>query len=410
MVFYKKIIKKGKSIDVMLSETPDFNTDISLYKELDRDLLPHEVKLHEIFNSIHIEESGELKYDILLKKAKVNGIIKKLVDEYVDLFLYSKFLIIIPTSKISQTNLSNEIIRKIELVSEKESFQKSVLEKVTRLYFIFKELNKSQIFRENFVIFGGTAINGIYTKWPRLSVDLDIQYVGDQNKEQIDSIREQVNKVLEDKFTLLNYELKSTRITGGTYSYKIKYVMKNGHTEDIKLDINFLNRVPILPLIKDKFYSPLGDEYFETLTFQKEELYAKKMLALTQRTASRDIFDVCNMVKINISIFVKVLTCTYILNRVDLQELKRFDLREKNLKDFQNQLRPTLRKNVNLKSDYLIIATQEKIEKVQRYITHKYLQFATNFNREKPNFEDLFEGDEFNEDINKSPLLETLRK
>lgn len=393
-----------------LGKNPLNEDELKHYKELERDLKPHEIKLTEIFHSIHKNKDGLIEYDTFVKKAKINGILKKFVDEYIELFADSKTLIKIQTNKNIKTNLSENILNKIDTTANKESFQKPTLEKVTRLYYIFKELNNSKIFRENFAIFGGTAINAIYQKWPRLSVDLDIQYIGKKTKDEMNDIREQVNKVLENTFVKLNYEMKETRKTGGTYSYKIKYTMRNKHEDDIKLDINFLNRVSILPLVKKKFHSPLGDESFETLTFQKEELYSRKFIALTERTASRDIYDISNLDSIDYNKFTKTLICNYLLNTIEPKKLESFKLKEKNLQDFEKQLRPTLRKNIKLDPKILIKKTEEIISKIQENINKEDLKFASNFDKNKPNFEKLFEKIEFNQDINKSPLLETIKK
>ncbi|MFQ6051689.1 MAG: nucleotidyl transferase AbiEii/AbiGii toxin family protein [Candidatus Hydrothermarchaeota archaeon] len=92
-----------------------------------------------------------------------------------------------------------EVDRKyFEDLSEKTRFQKDILEKVYRLTFLLKAIYEENFLRETLVLKGGTAINFIYLKISRLSIDLDFNYVSKKSKEDM----------LKDKENICNSRLR----------------------------------------------------------------------------------------------------------------------------------------------------------------------------------------------------------
>ena len=62
----------------------------------------------------------------------------------------------------------------------------------------------------------------------------------------------------------------------------------------LKLDVNFLDRVPVLPPVRLTVRHPFGDDLVmsEMQTFALTELAAAKTIALVRRALARDLFDV----------------------------------------------------------------------------------------------------------------------
>ena len=63
-------------------------------------------------------------------------------------------------------------------LSVKTGFHVDTIEKVYRLTEILKELSEIDSIKRNVVLKGGTAINFLYFDIPRLSVDIDLDYIG----------------------------------------------------------------------------------------------------------------------------------------------------------------------------------------------------------------------------------------
>lgn len=185
-------------------------------------------------------------------------------------------------------NYSSETILKF---GKETGFINSNLEKVLRLLdvlsYISTELDPTH---SMLVLKGGTAINLTYTNLARLSVDIDLDYVGslDKNEASMDRINI-INKI--DNFMLnqgYKISLKSREsaiLTSKTYSYE----NAAGNIDNIKLDINFIDRIHILPCVtKDIKY--FGKEVTIKIP-QEEELFAMKLCALIDRHKPRDLFD-----------------------------------------------------------------------------------------------------------------------
>lgn len=81
-------------------------------------------------------------------------------------------------------------------------------------------------------------------------------------------------------------------------SYYIRYESIRGFKDRIKIEINFLNRMPVLGRINKKFSSPFPDiPTFSISTYRFEELVAMKIKAVIERMAVRDIYDICEIQK-----------------------------------------------------------------------------------------------------------------
>jgi predicted nucleotidyltransferase component of viral defense system len=75
-------------------------------------------------------------------------------------------------------------ILKSELLEEatKVGFRPEILEKVWHLLGILDEINRHPFLKERLVLKGGTALNLFMFNLPRLSVDIDLNYVGGIHK------------------------------------------------------------------------------------------------------------------------------------------------------------------------------------------------------------------------------------
>jgi predicted nucleotidyltransferase component of viral defense system len=65
------------------------------------------------------------------------------------------------------------------------AFDAVQLEKVTRLRQLLIEFRKHRFLRERLVLKGGTAINLFYLELARLSVDIDLNYIGQLDREEM---------------------------------------------------------------------------------------------------------------------------------------------------------------------------------------------------------------------------------
>ncbi len=177
-------------------------------------------------------------------------------------------------------------------------FPRDTLEKVYRLAEILKFMGDDEILSQGLALKGGTSINLTIFDLPRLSVDIDLDYCRsiDRGKMLID------RKAITDKFN------KYMTANGYTLSAKSKnhyaldslvyeYVNSGGVKDNLKIEINYMLRCHVLPVEKRKVNLPWEDDTFTVLSVAPVEIFATKTVALLTRTASRDLYDMYNMVQ-----------------------------------------------------------------------------------------------------------------
>lgn len=70
-------------------------------------------------------------------------------------------------------------------IAAKNGFVRDVFEKVLRLKETLKFINEHEYLREHILLKGGTAINMTVFNLPRLSVDIDMDFVPNYNRESL---------------------------------------------------------------------------------------------------------------------------------------------------------------------------------------------------------------------------------
>ena len=190
------------------------------------------------------------------------------------------------------------------------SFIKYNIEKVLRLLDVLDFIFNKSNFSSFLLLKGGTAINLIYTKLNRLSVDIDLDYYHYLDKENTIKDKDLILKDLDEYMEHEGYKImeKNSKMNPILISRVYSYINADGNKDNIKIEINFINRISLYPPIKEKI------NYFSksiTLTsLIKEELYGMKIVALIDRSKPRDLYDVnylfTNIKDINLIILKKI--------------------------------------------------------------------------------------------------------
>ena len=155
----------------------------------------------------------------------------------------------------------------LERCSAETGYQASALEKVVRLGQLAADIARHPMLGEALVLKGGTALNLCFGPPGRLSVDLDYNYIAHVEREKMLAARNGV----EDAVTVL------------------------GQGERIEVDLNFLFRLPVGAKEKRTIWQPGGLDRPLVHVVSQAELVAGKLLALLDRCAARDAWDVANL-------------------------------------------------------------------------------------------------------------------
>lgn len=183
-------------------------------------------------------------------------------------------------------------LKYLETLSDKTGYNVRVLEKQIVLLNLLNEFSGHPRISRVYALKGGTALNIFWFNFPRLSVDLDFNYIGSPDRavmlEQRDMLENQIRRVTEAAGIRVDHIAKYH--AGG--KWRLRSPSALGGNMSVELDLNYLMRVPVWePTFRE---SAVLDEEFKTkcLCIDIHELFAGKIKALLERSAARDLFDV----------------------------------------------------------------------------------------------------------------------
>lgn len=190
--------------------------------------------------------------------------------------------------------------RELDERSRQYGFNRDTFEKVLRLKIILEYFNSQDYLKEHLLLKGGTAINLTIFNLPRLSVDIDLDFVPNLPREETMSAREAVSDIIRRYMSEQGYSLsEASRFSHSLDAFHYNYTNAAGNRDMIKIEINYSLRTHVFQaeercLLTDAFGEPVSVN-----TVAVAEIFAAKANALMSRAAARDLYDFCNMVDQN---------------------------------------------------------------------------------------------------------------
>lgn len=268
-----------------------------------------------------------------------------------------------------------------ERFSKETNFHRDTLEKAYRLEQLLKEINRHPELREGLVLKGGTAINFLYFRYPRLSVDLDFNFIAGIEKEEKDKESPKIDEALRTIFKFERYECESIS-EYGLKKYFLKYVNSSGNIDRVKVEINFLQRLTLLGAEKRSFMSPFNESDLVVNTLKGPELFAGKILALIDRLAPRDLYDIYILLREEVKpdkiLLKKIFIFFGCLSRNDFRDYHPNDIERISERDIKRKLLPLLRKDEPLKIDDMIQTVRPFLNEIFNF-TSEELEYIDRF-------------------------------
>ncbi|KXB00324.1 hypothetical protein AKJ41_04150 [candidate division MSBL1 archaeon SCGC-AAA259O05] len=291
-----------------------------------------------------------------------------------------------------------------ENLSEKTGFQMDILEKVYRLTELLKEVVETELRRE-LVLKGGTAINFVYFDVPRLSVDIDLDYIGSVRKKKMLKDRAALEETLERIFRTLDYTAKKDR-TYALQRYNLLYENSAENQDRIQTEINFLKRTTILEPVEKKLEHFFDFEDFKVFTLQVEELFGRKLKALVKRTTARDLYDIYHLLETDIPYDERILRKCFIFSYCLDEDPRNGNsnvLDELTSEDVRRSLIPTFRKGEWVELKEMKKKVNPMLEKFLSFSEEEKDFIENLFEEKKYRPKDLFEKIKFNKSIKDHP-------
>jgi len=185
--------------------------------------------------------------------------------------------------------------------AEELGFIRDTLEKVIRLTDILEYFNTNPLLKENLALKGGTAINLTICSLPRLSVDIDLDYLKTDSREEMLRSREMITFEIDRYMKSQSYTRSpKSKSPLSLDSWVYEYTNAAGNKDNIKLEINYSLRAHVLPPEDRAITSEYFSNDFKVKCLAPAEIYGSKINALLSRAAARDLYDVRNMIQLGL--------------------------------------------------------------------------------------------------------------
>jgi predicted nucleotidyltransferase component of viral defense system len=169
-------------------------------------------------------------------------------------------------------------------------FEPAAVEKVQRLAELLTRLDTHPYLHSRLALHGGTALNLFLLGLQRLSVDVDLNYIGSTDRELMLAERPSVEAAITTVARGLGYNVAAGKAADSGRPFHLQYSGEFG-ADHVKVDVNYRNRSPLLPVNRRTVRLPAGGEVTFPLN-SDVELYAGKTKALVGRVVIRDLYDV----------------------------------------------------------------------------------------------------------------------
>ncbi|HZJ98811.1 MAG TPA: nucleotidyl transferase AbiEii/AbiGii toxin family protein [Tissierellaceae bacterium] len=287
--------------------------------------------------------------------------------------------------------MSNYDIIYLGKKAEELGFVRDTLEKVTRLADILEYLNTNPILKDSLALKGGTAINLTIFNLPRLSVDIDMDYLITNSREEMLKSREVINSTINRYMLSQGYSMNpKTKNPHSLDSWVYDYMGSSGNKDNIKIEINYSLRSHLLeaeerPIVTEHFSSE-----YKVKSLAALEIYGSKFNALLNRAAARDLYDVRNMIRYGIfdeSQEEMLKKCVIFYAAISAKEVNKI---------FDTKGIDSITKR-KIKTDlYPVIKTKDdfKLESAKKLVK-KYISELMILTKEEKEFLDRFESGEY---------------
>ena len=186
--------------------------------------------------------------------------------------------------------------RELLRLAEKTGYRIDTLEKVIRLAELLSEIDRHPLLEDCLVLKGGTALNLCFGAPHRLSVDLDFNFIGAADRQQMLEDRPLVEQAVDAIGRSQGYAVQQSAESHASRKHYLSYRrLSDALSDRLEVDVNYLHRVCLLPTQRGRIWRGGDETGPQVALLSWPEIAAGKLVALLDRAATRDAWDAARL-------------------------------------------------------------------------------------------------------------------
>lgn len=179
----------------------------------------------------------------------------------------------------------------LQRLAAETGHQPGTLEKVMRLLDLLQDIAGDGLLASRLGLKGGTALNMFHLDLARLSVDIDVNYIGALDRRAMLAERPAVEEALRRILAAQGYRVRRQPVEHAGGKWLAVHPSAMGGQGTLEVDINFMMRQPLFGVTVMDSVVLGGHRVTGVTVVDRHELAAGKLVALLDRRAGRDLFD-----------------------------------------------------------------------------------------------------------------------
>jgi predicted nucleotidyltransferase component of viral defense system len=256
-------------------------------------------------------------------------------------------------------------------LSVRTGFEPKNLQKQMTLLELLREIRKHPFLGKQFALKGGTAINLFWFQLPRLSIDIDLNYIGSVDRETMLKDRSTAEQDLKKLIHSRGISVEHAPTGHAGAKWRLRAPSGFGGHFMFEVDLNYIMRVPVWGIQVKEVY-PLDEDYvFAFNSVSLEELFAGKINALLDRSAARDLYDVYTLsvstAKYDATRLRKALILFGLTRKDDFRKTNFNTIDQISQRMLQEQLSPLQKRNEEIELDHMKSEVKELLAPILQY-------------------------------------------
>lgn len=187
--------------------------------------------------------------------------------------------------------MASPSVQTLQRLASETGYQPGTLEKALRILGLLQEIAEDPILSRRLALKGGTALNLFHLDLDRLSVDVDLNYVGALDRVAMESDRPAVDVAINRLLASQGYSVRHRPDAHAGGKWLFRYMSALGGSAVLELDVNYMARQPLFGVTRMASRPLGGVRASNVLVLDLHETVAGKIVALVDRRAARDLFD-----------------------------------------------------------------------------------------------------------------------